>query len=95
MDEHVPSPYSLPALGSCPNAIGQIGVVVYTAVVGLLFKANQGQAAKSSPNSISPGVVVISLVVSQLVGLPPLLMGLRLLRRYPLVHQFLTSRFPG
>lgn len=73
-----------------PNAMGQIGVIVCAAVVGLmLFKADQGQAAESLPISISRKVGVISLVVffSLLVGLPLLMQGLPS-QTLAIVHDF-------
>lgn len=73
-----------------PNAMGQIGVIVCAAVVGLtLFKPAQGQAAESLPISISRKVGVISLVVffSLLAGLP-LLMETLPSQTLSMVHDF-------
>lgn len=73
-----------------PNAMGQIGVIVCAAVVGLtLFKPAQGQAAESLPISISRKVGVISLVVffSLLAGLP-LLMEALPSQTLSMVHDF-------
>jgi len=59
-----------------PNAMGQVGVIVCAAVVGLmLFKTAQGQAAESLLISIRRKMGVISLVVffSLLAGLPLLM----------------------
>ena len=56
-----------------PNALGQIGVIVCAAVIGLLlFKPAQGRAPESLPISVSRKVGVMSLVLffSLLVGLP-------------------------
>jgi chromate transporter len=73
-----------------PNAMGQIGVIVCAAVVGLtLLKPAQGQAAESLPISISRKVGVISLVVffSLLAGLP-LLMEALPSQTLSMVHDF-------
>jgi len=73
-----------------PNSMGQIGVIVCAAVVGLtLLKPAQGQAAESLPISISRKVGVISLVVffSLLAGLP-LLMEALPSQTLSMVHDF-------
>ncbi|MBD8623414.1 chromate efflux transporter [Pseudomonas sp. CFBP 13727] len=73
-----------------PNPMGQIGVIVCAAVVGLtLHKPAQGQAAESLPISISRKVGVISLVVffSLLAGLP-LLMEALPSQTLSMVHDF-------
>lgn len=59
-----------------PNALGQIGVIVCAAVIGLmLFKPTQGLATESLPILVSRKVGVMSLVLffSLLVGLPLLI----------------------
>jgi chromate transporter len=59
-----------------PNAVGQIGVIVCAAIIGLmLFKPAQGHAAESLPISVSRKVGVMSLVLffSLLAGLPLLI----------------------
>lgn len=73
-----------------PNPMGQIGVIVCAAVVGLtLHKPAQGEAAESLPISISRKVGVISLVVffSLLAGLP-LLMEALPSQTLSMVHDF-------
>lgn len=73
-----------------PNAVGQIGVIVGAAVVGLmLFKTAQDQAAESLPVSISRKMGVISLLVffSLLAGLP-LLMQVLPSQTLAMVHEF-------
>lgn len=86
---------TIAALSACvallwPNPMGQIGVIVCAAVVGLmLFKTAQGQAAESLPISISRKMGVISLVVffSFLAGLP-LLMQVLPSQTLAMVHDF-------
>lgn len=73
-----------------PTAMGQIGVIICAAVVGLtLIKPAQGDAAESLPISISRKVGVISLVVffSLLAGLPLLIEALPSQTLYR-VHDF-------
>ena len=73
-----------------PNAMGQIGVIVCAAVVGLtLLKPAQGQAAESLPISISRKVGVISLVVFfSLLACLPLLMEALPSQTLSMVHDF-------
>lgn len=59
-----------------PNAVGQIGVIVCAAIIGLmLFKPAQGQAAEPLPISVSRkvGMMSLALFFSFLVGLPLLI----------------------
>lgn len=73
-----------------PNAMGQIGVIVCAALVGLmLLKTTQRQAAESLAMSITKKVGAISLVVffSLLFGLP-LLMQFWPSQTLAMVHDF-------
>lgn len=73
-----------------PNALGQIGVIVCAALVGLmLLKTTQRQAAESLAMSITKKVGAISLVVffSLLFGLP-LLMQFWPSQTLAMVHDF-------
>ncbi|ROQ53690.1 chromate transporter [Pseudomonas putida] len=73
-----------------PNALGQIGVIVCAALVGLmLLKTTQRQAAESLAISITKKVGAISLVVffSLLFGLP-LLMQFWPSQTLAMVHDF-------
>jgi chromate transporter len=73
-----------------PNPMGQIGVIVCAAVVGLiLFKTGQGQVAEPLPISISRKIGLVALVVffSLLAGLS-LLMEVLPSQPLALVHDF-------